>query len=284
MTNITLFRVGELIRTVFELLWNRPDGLPAREIIALVPGLIQLMEYEQDISPLNGISKYEEIIRMASVPLAKVGWLTKSDKGRWYLTEQGRQACKKYPNALELYKDALRLFEGKSQGKPEIMMAFEIAQDKAWDQIQKFLQETELGEFQRLVKDLLTAMNYHVLWSSVRPDKDHRQVDMVASVDPVGANGIRILVQIRHKGQVVTFEGLKTSLALLGPNDFGLLISTGGFTSDVLDEIRRREYQRINALDLVAFFDLWIRHYDRLSQDARNRLPIKPIHFLAPPD
>ena len=107
---------------------------------------------------------------------------------------------------------------------------------------------------------------------------------MVASVDPVGANGIRILVQIRHKGQVVTFEGLKTSLALLGPNDFGLLISTGGFTSDVLDEIRRREYQRINALDLVAFFDLWIRHYDRLSQEARNRLPIKPIHFLAPPD
>lgn len=268
---------------MFELLWNKPDGLPAREIIAFIPELVKLTDYERAISSTNGLPKYEGIIRVATVPLTTVGWLRKSNKGRWYLTEQGRQACKKYTGALELYKEALRIYDERGRGRPEVTMVFEAAQEKAWEHIQKFLQAAGLAEFQALVADLLRAMNYHVLWIA-RADKEPRPIDIVASVDQIGANGVRILVQIKHKGQAVTIEGLRSALSALGPHDFGLLISTGGFTAEVWDAIQSREYQRINALDLERLFDLWISNHDKLSQEARNRLPIKPVHFLAPVD
>jgi restriction system protein len=119
------------------------------------------------------------------------------------------------------------------------------------------------------------------LWLA-RPEKGYRQVDLVASMDQLGANENRVLVQIKHKGQVFTLEGLKSVLAILSSNDYGLLISTGGFTTDAWDMMHTREYQRLIALDLEAFFDLWMSNHDKLSQEARNRLPIKAVNFLVP--
>ena len=281
MKNVTLSRVGELIRAVFELLWNRPEGLPARELITSVPDVIPLTEFERGISPQTGIAKYEGIIRVATFPLTRVGWLNKNNKGRWFITEQGRQACKRHTSALELYREALRLYDERGQSKPEATVVYEIAQEKAWEQIQKFFQSAESTELLALVADLLRAMGYHILWSA-RPDKGYPQVDLVASVDQLGINENRVLVQIKHKGQVFTLEGLKSALALLGSHDYGLLISTGGFTTDAWNIRHSREYQRLILLDLEAFFDLWMSNHAGLSQEARNRLPIKAVNFLVP--
>ena len=54
-------------------------------------------------------------------------------------------------------------------------------------------------------------MGYHVAWIAP-PEKDHGQIDMVAYTDPLGASGPRILVQIKHKGQPTTMEGMKSFL------------------------------------------------------------------------
>mgnify|MGYP001251274256 CR=1 FL=1 len=107
MVQITLHRVGELLRIVFELLWDKPDGLSAKDVFALIPELTQLTEYEVGFSSLSNIPRYERIVRLATIPLVRVGWLSKNNKGRWHITEDGRQACKKFTNAQELYKEAL---------------------------------------------------------------------------------------------------------------------------------------------------------------------------------
>ena len=39
MPEITLSRIGTLLRGVLELLWNKPEGLPANEILAFLPEL-----------------------------------------------------------------------------------------------------------------------------------------------------------------------------------------------------------------------------------------------------
>ena len=36
------------------------------------------------------------------------------------------------------------------------------------------------------------------------------------------------------------------------------------------------------GLDSERLFDLWVEHYAKLDVDARSRLPLKPIYFLAP--
>ena len=280
MVQITLHRVGELLRIVFELLWDKPDGLPAKDVFALIPELTQLTEYELGFSSFSNIPRYERIVRLATIPLVRVGWLVKNNKGRWHITEEGRQACRKFTNAQELYKEALRLYEEHRQITPDIVMNVETAEEKAWEQIQKYLQEKNPPEFQSMIAALLRAMGYYVAW--VAPvEKNRGHIDIVAHVDPIGAKGPRILVQVKHKGQVLTIEGLKTFLSVLGQNDFGLLVSTGGFTGDAKEELRTEAFQKVTALDLELFFDLWISHYDKLSQDARNLIPLKLIYFLS---
>jgi len=61
-----------------------------------------------------------------------------------------------------------------------------------------------------------------------------------------------------------------------------LFISTGGFTRDAEEEARTQERRKITLLNLQNFFDLWVEHYNKLSQDAKQRFPLKPIYFLAP--
>jgi restriction system protein len=280
MADITLSRIGELLRSVFELLWTRPEGMPAKDILAFLPEVTQLSEYERGLSPSTNTPRYERIVRLATIPLVKAGWLLKNDKGRWYITEEGRQACRRYPNAQELYKESLRLLEEGKQSLPLYTMAIEEAEEKAWEQIKRYLQETKRIEFQTLVVDLLKAMGYHIAWIAP-PEKNHGQIDIVAHVDPIGVKPPRILVEVKHKGQAVTLEGLNTFLSVLNQNDYGLYVSTGGFTSEVQSEIENDAFNKTTLLDLEGFFDLWLKYYEGLSQDARARFPLKAIYFLS---
>jgi restriction system protein len=279
MADVTLNRIGELLRSVLELLWTKPDGMPAREIIAFLPEITNLTDYERGVSPATNTPRYERIVRLATIPLVKAGWLVKSNKGRWFITDEGRQAARRYSSARELYKEALRLFDESRQGAPAYTMAVEEAEEKAWEQIHKFLLESRRTEFRALVAELLRAMGYYVAWVAP-PEKDHGQIDLVAHSDAIGIRGPRILVQVKHKGQPVTLEGITSFLTLLGANDYGLFISSGGFTGDVMEEIRTDPTQRTTLLDLENFFDLWIQHYDKLSDDAKHRFPLKKIYFL----
>jgi restriction system protein len=35
-------------------------------------------------------------------------------------------------------------------------------------------------------------------------------------------------------------------------------------------------------MDQGRLFDLWVEHYEKLSQEARQRMHLRPIYFLAP--
>src|SRR5512138_1258336 len=279
MADVTLNRIGELLRSVLELLWTKPDGMPAREVLAFLPEVTTLTVYERGFAPGVNTPRYERIVRLATMPLVKAGWLVKTEKGRWLITEEGRQAARRFANARELYKEALRRFEESRQASPSIAMVVDEAEEKSWDQIQKYLMRSPRTEFRALVGELVRAMGYHVSWVAP-PEKDHGQIDLVAHSDPLGIGGSRILVQVRHKGQPVTLEGVTSFLSLLGPNDYGLFISSGGFTGDVLQEVRSDPTQHTTLLDLENFFDLWIDHYDKLSDEAKRRFPLKKIYFL----
>lgn len=280
MAEVTVTRVGELLRSVLELLWSKPEGLPAQDILAYIPQLVQLSDYEKGYAPPTNIPRYERMVRLATIPMVQSGWLIKNNKGRWFITEEGRQACKRFPNAQELYKAALDRFEIVRQGAPSYAMTVEEAEEKAWGQIQKYLQSTRRTAFQTMVADLMRAMGYYVAWIAP-PEKDRGRIDIVAYTDPLGAKGPRILTQLHHKGQAVTMEGLKSFLAAMGDGDYGLLISTGGFSYEVTESMRKENFKKVTLLDLETFFDLWVRYYDQLSEEARSRFPLTKIYFLS---
>ena len=293
MADITRKRTGELLRIVFDLLWDKPDGLPAKEILGYIPKTVKLTDYETGYYPSTPNSpRFEKIVRFATIDLVKAGWLVKN-KGRWFITEDGQKAYKKYQDPEEFYKEAVRLYHIWKQSRVEkegpvtdenqvqkLSLTVEEAEEKAWEQIQLFLQNMNPYEFQDLIADLLRAMGYHVSW--VAPPGKDRGIDIIAYTDPLGASIPRIKVQVKHRDQATSVEGLRAFMSVLGSDDLGLFVSSGGFTSDAKEEARTQERRKVTLLDLENIFDLWVEHYANLSQEARQRLPLKPINFLAP--
>lgn len=279
MADVMLNRIGELLRSVLELLWSKPEGMPAQEILAYLPQITELTEHEKGFAPPTNIPRYERIVRLATVPLVQAGWLVKSSKGRWSITAEGRRACQKISNAEELYKEAVQRLEDGEQADPAYGMSVEEAEEKAWEQIESHLLEARPVDFRSLIAELLKAMGYHVAWVAP-PEKERGRIDVVAYTDPVSAEGPRILVQFKHNGQALNMEGLESFLSALGARDYGLVVSSRGFTTDVTRQVKSEAFQKMTLLDLESFFDLWVRYYDELSEAARNRFPLKAIYFL----
>jgi len=281
MKDSSLERVSELVRGVIELLWNRPEGLPAGEVITNLPHIVRLDRFEIGFSTSSNMPRYERMIRLAIFPLAKAGWFMKTDKGQWLLTEDGRSACRKFPNSQEFFLEALRLSEKSRQNTPEILLTLDLMRENAWATITNYIQMKTIMELRQLIVLLLESMQYREVWVAP-PQKDHGQIDVIANTDPLGVSAYRILVQIKHTGQPVTLEGLKSFLSILGANDFGLFFSTSGFTAEARKVLNKGSYEKINAMDLEKFYDLWIRHFDKLTREAHQHLPLKAIFFLSP--
>lgn len=135
-------------------------------------------------------------------------------------------------------------------------------------------------DFQDLVADLLRAMGFHPSW--VAPPGKDGGLDVIAYPDPLGTTLPRLKVQVKRQQTKVSVEGLRSFLSVLDDPDVGLFVNLGGFTSDAETTARTQATRRVRLVDARMLFDLWAEHYDRLSDEARRRLPIQPIYFLAP--
>ena len=138
-------------------------------------------------------------------------------------------------------------------------------------------------DFQNLVAALLKAMGYHVLW--VAPPGPDRGIDMIAHNDPLGTSSPRIKVQVKRQPESkIGRDGISSFVGTLGNNDVGIFVSAGGFTTEAEREARSQEQRRLTLIDLDRLVALWIEHSPKLDDADRQRLPLKPIYFLTPPD
>jgi len=295
MAEITRRRTGEFLRKLFEILQKNPDGVPARDALTVLGSGFQLSEYERGEYPSGG-RRFENIVRFATVDCTKAGWLVKS-KGRWSVTDAGKTAFKNYNDPEVFYKEAVKLYHAWKSNQPDsgnaneseiedatsgkaVSITFETSEEQAWAEIEHYMHGMQPMEFQELVADLLRAMSYHVSWVSP-PGKDGG-IDILAHTDPLGTRPPRIKVQVKRKKDPVTSEGLRSFMALLSDDDVGLFVTLSGFTKDAAEEARTQEKRKITLIDLENLFDLWVEYYGKLSDDARRRLPLRPIYFLAP--
>lgn len=277
VNNPLLLQKTKVLRSIIEILWRKPEGLPAREVIASIPRPASAWDEEPEVEDEAG---YEMTLRLITIPITKVGWMVKTSKGHWSLTEAGRQACKKFSNAQELYEEALRKLDEEQQNISEAIVALERAEELAWRQVEKYLHGKKPFEVKTMMAHLLRACGYHVAWVAPKTENAN-QPDIVAWTDPIGAKKPRILVQVIHKGQAMTTEGIRSFFSQLEQDDFGLVFSTGGLTSEARGIVKSVSANMF-VMDLEAFFDLWVMQYDKLDGDARKLLPLKPIHFLSP--
>ncbi len=296
MAEITQRRTGELLRTLFSILMTHADGMRAKDALAGLADRVGLTPYESGVY-LDGGRRFEKIVRFATLDTAKAGWLVKT-KGTWSVTEAGRAAHARFSDPEAFIREALRLYRVWKASQPEVQEApdeepaeggttgreaaetFEEAEEQAWQEIERFLHQMNPYDLQELVASLIKGMGYHIAW--VAPPGRDGGMDIIAYADPLGTRPPRIKVQVKRHAGAVSVDGLRSFLAVLGDDDVGIFVNTGGFTKDAEQEARTQESRRVTLVNLERLFDLWVEHYDDLDDAARRRMPLKPIYFLAP--
>lgn len=303
MSNIPRRRVGELQRGVFTILLDHPEGLSAKEIISRMGQIVPPTEFEKSDYPKHpGTQRFGKIIRFATIGPVKAGWLIK-EKGRWYLTEEGKKAYSRYPDPEEFSRESNRLYHqwadkqpkdtagteeefheeiGTTESAADASSTLEEAEETAWNEIEEYVGGINPYDLQKLVAALLRAMGYHVAW--VSPPGPDKGIDILAHNDPLGTSAPRIKVQVKRRADKINVDGLRAFMALLGEQDVGIFVSTGGFTSDAEMEARTKETRKLTVIDLEKLVSLWIEHYDEVSESDKRLLPLKPVYYLAPTD
>jgi restriction system protein len=295
MAEITRERTGEVLRKLFGILIAEPEGLQASEALKRLAQGVTLTAYEAG-NYASGDRRFEKIVRFATLATVKAGWLLKQ-KGRWTVTDEGKSAYQKYADGGAFYRRASELYQqwrkslpdedpedkNKSDGaeaEKTVAITFEEAEEKAWAEIQDYLRGMPPYEFQELVASLLRAMGYHVSW--IAPPGRDGGVDILAASDPLGTRPPRIKVQVKRQAANIPVESLRAFMSQLSDDDVGLFVTTSSFTRDAQEEARYQERRRVTLIDLERLVELWTEHYDRIEQGAKQRLPLKPIYFLAP--
>lgn len=175
MAEITVKRNGELLRQVFQILLDHPEGLQAKEVLERVERSLPLTDFEKSTySARPNIRRFEKIVRFATISTVKAGWLQKN-KGQWIATEEGKQAFSRFVDPERFTLEARKLYKQweatqpeviseETSDSPDVTTTYEEAVETAWAEIQQYLQKINPYDFQNLVASLLRAMGYHVSW------------------------------------------------------------------------------------------------------------------------
>ena len=291
MAETTKKRVGELQRGVFKILIDNPDGLPANEVLGRLEKLIPPTDFEKTDYPNRpGVRRFEKTVRFATIAPVKAGWMVKS-KGQWTVTDEGKKAYQQFTDPLQFRKEAGRLYHVWKDKQPDASpdveeegpsatSTIEEAEEGAWAEIAQRLKSMNPYDFQKLVAALLRAMGYSV--SYVAPPGPDKGIDILAHNDPLGTSVPRIKVQVKRQESKVSVEGLRSFMALLGDQDVGIFVCTGGFTNDAASEARSQQNRKVTLLDLEKLFDLWIEYYEKVAEIEKPLLPLRPVYYLAP--
>ena len=109
----------EILRAVLQILWQKPDGLPARKIMEALPAHTRLTQAEISPSFATGTPLYEKIAREATNPLAEVGWLIKT-RERWYISDEGLLVFKNKKGVEAIYASLTAQFVDKREHNEQI--------------------------------------------------------------------------------------------------------------------------------------------------------------------
>jgi restriction system protein len=294
MAGLDRRRRGELLRGVFDVLADHPEGIKARDTLEEVEKRLGMTAFEAANYPGSDVRRFEKSIRFVTINAVKAGWMVK-EAGVWSPTEEGLQAHLKVVDPEQFLVQAQELYRVWEKAQPHgeaeeeldeaeeefsaSSVTLERAEEASWEEVREVLHQMDPYDFQHLVAGLLRGMGYFVNW--VAPRGKDRGIDIVALSDPLGTDGPRVKVQVKRERSKTTATTLRAFYSVLHEGEVGVFVTLGGFTSDAETEARS-EIRRIRLIDANEFFRLWSRHYADIPEEDRRRLPISFVPFLVP--
>jgi restriction system protein len=275
------------------ILSKNGGSMPVRELMLEVEKTVVLSDWEKEVLENTGNIRWQSIMHFSSVDYVKAGYLLKK-KGHWTITPEGEEviklgAEKMQDKAQQQYREwrasKERAIEPQTTATEETedpvkeaIIELENLEEQANNGIRDYIRGKNPYEFQDMVAALLKAMGYYI--QSVAPKGKDGGVDVVAYVDPLGAQTPRIKVQVKHRPDaVIGASDIRALLGILRSGDIALFVTSGTYSPDAKNTAASsREFIRL--IDGDEFIEMWQNYYDKMSDDDKNMLPLKRISFL----
>jgi len=270
---------------------RRGGSMPAKELYSFVEANVKLTEWELEPAGKNKYIRWTNSFQFYSINYAKAGLIVKQ-KGMWYLTPEGEAALKLSPEEVMekgevAYREWRKLNprEDKRDEEPTDENAerdraeeLNLLESDAREGIRQFIVSKSPYEFQDMVAALLRAMGYHTPF--IAPKGKDGGIDIIAYLDPLGAQTPRIKVQVKHKPDTaIGASEVRALSGILKAGDIALFVTSGTYSADARNAASGND-KFIRLIDGNDFIDMWQEYYDKMTDDDKNMLPLKRIAFL----
>lgn len=270
---------------------RRGGSMPAKELYSFVEANVKLTEWELEPAGKNKYIRWTNSFQFYSINYAKAGLIVKQ-KGMWYLTPEGEAALKLSPEEVMekgevAYREWRKLNprEDKRDEEPTDENAerdraeeLNLLESDAREGIRQFIVSKSPYEFQDMAAALLRAMGYHTPF--IAPKGKDGGIDIIAYLDPLGAQTPRIKVQVKHKPDTaIGASEVRALSGILKAGDIALFVTSGTYSADARNAASGND-KFIRLIDGNDFIDMWQEYYDKMTDDDKNMLPLKRIAFL----
>ena len=263
MAEITARRRGEVVRAVFQVLLDHPNGLAPLEVIGEAaniapPTLFELSEYENR----PGVVRYYKQARFHTIAAVKAGWLEKDGKV-WRLTAAGREAWHEFTDPAEFDREAGRQYRHWVETR-------ELEGGRAWLVRGSSVRGQDLAKRHWLAEGFISLAASH-LGSDVatsKPGRDELRAVVEADYDTS--------VSYNRKEELV--EEFYAFITRMRPGDLVVTISDaqlylGEVTGDV--EQIKSEDGRSNLRRRVQWDEEEGYDYDSVPDELQQRLSVQ---------
>ena len=157
-------------------------------------------------------------------------------------------------------------------------MNLDLLESDAREGIKRYIVSKSPYEFQDMVAALLRAMGYHTPF--VAPKGKDGGIDIIAYLDPLGAQTPRIKVQVKHKpATAIGASDVRALSGVLKAGDIALFVTSGTYSADARNAASGSD-KFLRLIDGDEFIEMWQEYYDKMTDDDKNMLPLKRISFL----
>ena len=277
---------------VMQEMKRRGGSMPVKELYPFVEANVELSDWEKAPAGKMGYIRWTNAFQFYSIDYVKAGFLQKKN-GFWYLTPEGDAVLPKGQDEVmrignaayhewKRNQDATKPDDDPTDETPAAAVAtamnLELLESDAHEGIKKYVAAKGPYEFQEIVAALLRAMGYHTPF--IAPKGKDGGVDIIAYVDPLGAQTPRIKVQVKHKPDtVIGAPDVRALLGIMRDGDIALFVTSGTFSPDARTTATTSP-KFVRLIDGNEFIEMWQEYYDKMSDDDKNMLPLKRIAFL----
>ena len=150
-------------------------------------------------------------------------------------------------------------------------------EEMALEQISLALSSLDFEQMQDLVAGILRAMGYKtIINGSGGPDGGY---DVLASSNSFMLGTERIKAEVKHRGEKMNAQQVRSFLGILHSYEKGLYVSTGGFTKDARD-YERSSQKPLSLIDKQRLIELIIEYYEQFDSETQALLPLKKIYTV----